>query len=309
MSEKTAWVFKSATALSLLLFSGNLRADTPDTILHSFSQSDGANPVGGLVLIGSTLYGTTSKGGTSNDGTIFKVNTDGTGFTVLHSFTGGSDSFNPVSNLTVVGSTIYGTTVGNSFPNSPNGTVFSINADGTGYTVLHSFLYVREGYAPAGGLVAIGSTLYGTTSQGGAMGTFGTGTIYKMNLDGSGYAILDNFTAVLEGKTPKYDLTAIGSTLYGVTTTSGVFLEGTIYSYDTSNPAIKSDHQFEGPPSGKLTVVGSKLYGTSSLGGGTGLDGTIYSINSDGTGYTTVKGFVHGASTGYEPASDLRACL
>ena len=45
-------------------------------------------------LSGSTLYGTTDDGGSSDDGTVFKVNTDGTGYTVLKNFTG-SDGANP----------------------------------------------------------------------------------------------------------------------------------------------------------------------------------------------------------------------
>src|SRR5262249_15417489 len=62
--------------------------------LHTFSSvsnntnSDGATPIGELVLSSNILYGTASQGGASNSGTIFAVNSDGTGFTNLHSFTG-----------------------------------------------------------------------------------------------------------------------------------------------------------------------------------------------------------------------------
>jgi len=33
------------------------------------------------------MYGTTSRGGTNGNGTVFSVNTDGTGLTALHTFT------------------------------------------------------------------------------------------------------------------------------------------------------------------------------------------------------------------------------
>src|SRR5262245_59218288 len=52
-----------------------------------YTNSDGAYPYAGLALSGDTLYGTAFYGGGSSAGTIFAVNTDGTGFTTLHSFT------------------------------------------------------------------------------------------------------------------------------------------------------------------------------------------------------------------------------
>jgi len=46
---------------------------------------DGMFPHSGLVLNGGTLYGTTASGGLGC-GTVFKVNTDGTGYIVLKNF-------------------------------------------------------------------------------------------------------------------------------------------------------------------------------------------------------------------------------
>ena len=53
----------------------------------AYTNSDGAYPTAGLILSGNTLYGTTQLGGTNGNGTVFAVNTDGTGFTALHTFT------------------------------------------------------------------------------------------------------------------------------------------------------------------------------------------------------------------------------
>ena len=81
----------------------------PDT------NSDGANPYAGLILSGNTLYGTACGGGSSGNGTVFAVNTDGTGFTNLHSFTHlvlpgtNSDGANPYAGLILSGNTLYGT--------------------------------------------------------------------------------------------------------------------------------------------------------------------------------------------------------
>ena len=99
-----------------------------------------------MILSGNTLYGTASAGGSSGNGTVFAVNTDGTGFTNLHSFTAtsgsqaygtNSDGANPYGGLILSGNTLYGTArYGGS---SGNGTVFAVNTDGTGFTNLHSF--------------------------------------------------------------------------------------------------------------------------------------------------------------------------
>jgi uncharacterized repeat protein (TIGR03803 family) len=62
------------------------------TVLKCFTNAvEGMWPFAGLTLSGSTLYGTTCSGGTSNYGIVFKVNTDGTGFTVLKHFAGSPD--------------------------------------------------------------------------------------------------------------------------------------------------------------------------------------------------------------------------
>jgi uncharacterized repeat protein (TIGR03803 family) len=54
---------------------------------------------------------TTYGGGSSATGTVFRVNTDGSGYNNLHSFAGGaSDGSLPLGALTLVGSTLYGMT-------------------------------------------------------------------------------------------------------------------------------------------------------------------------------------------------------
>jgi uncharacterized repeat protein (TIGR03803 family) len=107
-------------------------------VLHSFAGgNDGANPNGGLLNVGGTLYGATNGDGTGtgcgeiNCGTVFKVTLLGVE-SVLYSFQGGSDGANPNGDLINVGGTLYGTTSyggGTGCPSGGNngcGTVFKV---------------------------------------------------------------------------------------------------------------------------------------------------------------------------------------
>ena len=106
------------------------------TNLHSFAGgTEGAYSFSGLALSGSTLFGTTANGGSSGNGTVFAINTDGSGFTNLYSFTttfGGinSDGANPKASLLLRDGTLYGTTPKGGI--SGFGTVFAVSTNGTG---------------------------------------------------------------------------------------------------------------------------------------------------------------------------------
>ena len=62
--------------------------DSPVLYSSGSIANDGAYPLGSLTLSGSTFYGMTSGIGDYADssGTIFKVNTDGTGYQMLYNF-------------------------------------------------------------------------------------------------------------------------------------------------------------------------------------------------------------------------------
>ena len=62
-----------------------------------------------MVLAGNTLYGLTTSGGQSGRGTIFSINTDGSGFTVLYQLSGAGDNGIPEGGLILSGCTLYAT--------------------------------------------------------------------------------------------------------------------------------------------------------------------------------------------------------
>ncbi|CEK15815.1 choice-of-anchor tandem repeat GloVer-containing protein [Chthonomonas calidirosea] len=157
--------------------------NAPGNASNSYVNAGGANPFTYLVQDQSgTLYGTTQDGGTYGGGVLFKIQTDGSNYTLLHEF-GGSEGLQPVASnpsgqLVLKGVQIYGTCL--------NGG--SSNGGGVLYTIptyaspsqdylfeIHSFdlrLDPNNGGGPAGGLtLGPDGELYGTTARGGSNGT------------------------------------------------------------------------------------------------------------------------------------------
>lgn len=160
------------------------------TVVHEFTEDlngerpDGAFP-GEIIVDGNTIYGVTGEGGTEEAGAIYKINTDGTGYSVLHSFE--EDVFGeyprggfPRSAMAISGTTLVGTTPFGGA--SDVGIVFSLETDGAAFQVLHDFAGGNDdGSTPEAGVIISGSTILGTTRNG---GDFGRGTIFSLPLPG-----------------------------------------------------------------------------------------------------------------------------
>lgn len=92
-----------------------------ETVLYSFCSqkgcADGAGPYAGLIDINGVLYGTTAAGGANCQhrggcGTVFSFDPATGAETVLHSFGGTGDGYDPQTGLINVKGTLYGTTFG-----------------------------------------------------------------------------------------------------------------------------------------------------------------------------------------------------
>ena len=261
--------------------------------IHSFGplQSDGAYTKSGLVLSGNTLYGTATEGGNGGYGTVFKLNTNGTGFTVLHRFTPTSwsgsantnaDGANPYAALVVYGDTLYGSACyGGS---AGNGAVFKVNTDGTGFEVLHHFttraiFTNRDGANPFSGLTLSGDTLYATARTGGAAGY---GTVFKLSTNGSNFTTIYSFSSGGDGAYPAAGLLLSGSTLYGAASSGGANNDGTVFRINVDGTGFTTLHSFSGGsdggfPKAGLVLSGDTLYGTTTLGGSAG-HGTVFAL-------------------------------
>ena len=304
-------------AVAMLVLSSGV-ASAQFSVLHSFTGgADGANPYyGAPAITGSTIYGTANLGA-GGGGVVFSVNTDGSGFAVLHTFTNvAPDGYQPLGTVALSGSTLYGTTYygGSGNGTAGYGTVFAVNTDGSGYQTLHSFT-TSTGYKPYGAVIVDGSTLYGMTYYG--AGT-GVGSIYSLPTDGSSFTNLHTFVGGMnDGSRPLGGSLLLnngalyGTTVHGGTGSAiGTANDGVVFSVNPDGSGYTNLVNFTGGttnganPYGSLTLVGSKLYGMTRIGGSANL-GTIFSVNTDGTGYTNLFNFTGGTTNGANPNGSL----
>jgi len=283
-----AVAFLLASALTLAAQPGNptptpVQLPTAVSVVYSFSSTtsyvvytnhDGAFCSASLIQDASgKLYGVAPSGGDFGGGTMFSIRTDGSGFTVLHTFsafTGRpiSDGSKPTGVILGTDGWLYGTTAQggtNAF-----GTIFRLSTDGVTFANLHNFA-ANDGQNPQGGLVqGPDGTLYGTAQNG---GTNGSGTIFRLNPDGTVFAVLYHFTAL-----------NTDTNVDGTQPSSGLILgnDGTLYG------AARY-----GGPSGSIRALGPSLIGS----------GTLFSIKTNGTAFTVIHAFTKFSGDFLEPTN------
>lgn len=259
------------------------------TTLHSFTASEGVNPVGGVVEDSAgNLYCTTQGGGANNYGTIFKLNSVGFTPVVLHSFNM-ADGMDPQCTLLYDSSAgyLYGTAFQGGADFS-SGTLYKIKTDGSSFTVLNDFGATKLAYHPGPGVIAYtdtsGTYLYGVSGT----GTHG-GTIFKTKTDGTGFSTLYSFAYNPTGPNPNgidprgtlvvgYD-----GLLYGVTYLGGTHSAGVLYKITTTGSSytvvynLGSTGDPSNPNAGMILLGDHNLYGTSAT-GGTSNYGTIFKL-------------------------------
>jgi uncharacterized repeat protein (TIGR03803 family) len=253
-------------------------------LLRELAQADGQNPQAGMILdAAGNLYGTTDGGGEFGYGVVFRIGSNGTGYTVLHSFSRGDGSQPWAELLLDDAGGLYGTTY--SGGQSDLGTVFALTTAGEGFRVLHHFTGgFADGARPWGGLT-LGSdgALFGTTYFG---GTRLGGTVFTMEPDGSGYSLLHSFGLEPGDEDGVYPVGTLVQDdfelLYGATLAGGLG-RGTVFTLSTDGTAFVVLHRFAGPPgdganpeSGLLLASGT-LFGTTRAGGSSNL-GTIFAL-------------------------------
>lgn len=266
------------------------------------TNSDGANPQAGLILSGGTLYGTTAGGGIAGQGTVFSLGTNGSGFTVLKSFTAvdqnrftNTDGASPAAALLLSGNILYGTTQNGG--TGASGTIFQMNTDGSDFTNIYSFSGGNDGANPKAPLILSGGMLYGTAALGGDLDL---GTVFGVNTDGTGFIRLHSFSgAGTDGDTPLSGLVLANGMLFGTTLFGDGgddADDGTVFQVGvTGGNTFSTVYSFAGSdghgPMGDLILSNGTFYGTTSGGDLNHFFGTVFEINTDGTGFATICTF------------------
>jgi len=255
--------------------------------LHTFSGTDGAFPLAGVMLAtDSNFYGITANGGASGLGVLFKVSPSGF-YTVLYEFTGGGDGAYPVAPpIEGWDGNFYGTTgpgsgnAGTIYKYTPSGiftTIFTFNSDNSQGTQVESPL-----------LQATDGNLYGIANVG---GTNNCGAIFAVSR--SGLLLYDySFPCGIGGSYPFGQLIqASDGYFYGTTQLGGTGCNsngcGTVFRV-TKSGSVSVLYRFIGgrndgaePAAGLVEGTDGNLYG-STFEAGAQNTGTLYQVTTTG---------------------------
>jgi len=266
----------------------NFNLGTYDSQRSIFLNSTGETPNPGLVLVSNTLYGTTFQGGKFDAGVVFKINTDGSDFSLITVFdyTNGAE---PAFGLTLSSNAFYGATLNGT---NTYGDFYKINLSDLGFSKLYQLESLIE---PYGGVALSSNQIYGIARY---SSDLPNGFVYRLGT--GGFVDLFDFNGTNGAgsySTPIID----GNTIYGVTYQGGTNGSGNIFCIDLEGHNYTNLFSFPGQGGANmvgaypydysgLLLSGNKLYGTASV-SGSGGQGALFQINTDGTGYTVLHSF------------------
>jgi len=261
------------------------------TTIHSFNGAgDGNTPYGELSfdLANGKLYGTTEGGGPSGVGTIYAY--DGSTLATLRSDFSGFSA--PQGSLVKSGGFIYGSLA------RPNGAVFRMAPDGSGFTIIHAFSDFSS--LPQSLTLGADGMLYGVTIFGGvscnpANPGLGCGTVFRLKpvLPGDVNEQFETLYQFQFATSPNRSNYPQGNLIYSV---DGLLYGATHYNLfrlDPDNPATTFQFIWTTGGGVSLSVIegaDGRLY-AADYGGGTNGAGQIFSLNKDGTEVSVLHNF------------------
>lgn len=197
-----------------------------------------------------------------------------------------------IFDVTLNTTNVNGTAVPGIGPNISAGCseIYSFASQGTGYSPVNYVLTNSDGIHPYAGLTVSGGRLFGVMSGG---GNNGSGTIFSVSTNGSGFTNLYEFSPQAvgwetngDGASPKAQLLLNNGTLFGSASSGGVMNGGTVFSInsdgsDFSNLCNFSSSGASGYQPSGVILYGNALYGTAEYGGSSN-SGAIFEIGPGG---------------------------
>ncbi|MDW3208462.1 MAG: MBG domain-containing protein [Reichenbachiella sp.] len=211
-------------------------------IHHHFHTSTGIRPWGSLIVADGYFWGTAAEGGVSDTGVVFKINTNGTGYTIVLD----EELDTPGAEIISVDGKIYGYATGGAHD---YGIIFRVDHDGQNFESIHDFNGL-DGQLPDGKMTYDGSKLWGVCeySVSAATGsTSDTGLIFTINTDGSAYTVRQRIS-----RRPNGTLLLYNNRLWGTSWGGGDNLWGSIFSIGTDGSGYQVEHSFDNSEVGKF---------------------------------------------------------
>jgi len=240
-------------------------------------------------------------GGPGVGGVVFKLDRNGRNFEIVHEF-----DYRPVGEpcwpagnvIEASDGNLYGTTIGGGTNSS--GTIFRLNPNGANFEVIHDFDALVDSGSPGPEdrlLEGRDGKIYGVTRYG---GSFGSGTVYRVNKDGSGFEVLHEFD-MNSGK-GYWPMSALllgnDGVLYGTLAEDKDYGDlGKIFKMNPDGSGYGVIHDFgskvgdgANPVWGLTEGRDGALYGTTPL-GGPAQGGIIFKLRKDGSHYQVLQSF------------------
>lgn len=152
------------------------------------------------------------------------------------------------------------------------------------YREVYAFQGGSDGAYP-GGLLVIGTTLFGVTSSGGGSRhcSGGCGTVFALDLATDTERVVYSFKDGPDGASPSGRLIHSGDILYGVTAGDLRLNKGTAFALNRKTHIETTLHTFGGVgdgayPYASMINVGGQLYGTTDAGGSSDY-GTVFTLD------------------------------
>ena len=180
-------------------------------------SSDGASTLLGMTRLGGTL-----ADGSEGAGVIFRYDLTTGEYKVLHVFAKNASDNGDTNDHGIpqpcrwlhYGATELGGKNG-------QGVIFRLRADGSDFSIVHSFGAAGDGKKPFGSLIQVGEWFYSTTTRG---GDHDDGTVFRLRPSDLRYERLVSFDRATTGAFPEDNVipSGDGSTLYGLAQAGGV---------------------------------------------------------------------------------------